>query len=145
MITVSGVTATQARTSSYVFHTMTSNRNYTLPAAPTTPAVNVGPGAYKRLVLTIASVPSLYNQNVFLSYRDERKAMTVIASLAYTTNVAINLAIPDLSGVSGFPLTSVLGSSATGRWTAGADGTRTSGSLCAEGAGTNSWRLTGVF
>jgi hypothetical protein len=145
MISVSGLTATSARTSSYVFHTMTSNRNYALPTAPTSPAVATGPGAFKRLVLTIASVPSMYNQNVFLNYRDGRNAMTVIASIAYTTNVGINLSIPDLSGVSGFPLGAVLASNASGRWTAGADGTRTSGSLCSEGAGTNSWRLTGVF
>src|ERR1043165_9314743 len=86
MITVNGFTATWARTSSYVFHTMTGSRNYALPTAPTSPAVNAGPGAFKRLVLTIASVPSMYNQNVFLNYRDGRNAMTVIASLGYTTN-----------------------------------------------------------
>ncbi|MEO8623042.1 MAG: hypothetical protein ABI625_18350 [bacterium] len=132
MVTALAITVTGSRAASEVFHTM-ANRTVAFAPALIYPAVVALPGSYKRLQVAAGSMPGPYNGAVALRYSDGVRTMSVSTTMGAANTSPIVLAMPDLSGVSGWPSSYAVSSSATGTWVESADGVSASGSLCTEG------------
>jgi len=100
-----GVYATTGsyRSASESFHTL-GDHLLVIPAALPTPSVSLPPGGHKRVQLSL-TLPSDDWTSVWLWYREQRgigSGVDLHASSAWIDGTAVSLAVPDLSGVSGW-------------------------------------------
>jgi len=100
-----GVYATTGsyRSATESFHTLGDHLLAIPPALPT-PAVSLPPGGYKRVQLSL-TLPSENWTSIWLWYRELRgigNGVDLYASSAWIGGSTVSLAVPDLSGVSGW-------------------------------------------
>jgi hypothetical protein len=144
MHTVTASTSTRSRSVTNVYH-LATNRVANLPPVFTAPVISAVAGSYKRLrAFFPADIPTPYNTGITLRYSNGAKLMFVSASLGYTSTSAVNILMPDLGAVSGFPFTYAIPSDFSGQWSVyieGATGTQ----LCTEGLQKVLMTHAGVF
>ncbi|MFN0178933.1 MAG: beta strand repeat-containing protein [Gemmatimonadales bacterium] len=110
------------------------NRNFALPAAMPVPTVAVLAGPYKRLQFQF-TLPAEYSQSVTVAYSESGSGndVVLIATVAgYLGGQAVNLSVPDLSGVSGWDNAWAPASAATVMWNAAGSGSNLT-SACSAG------------
>ena len=144
MVTVMATSATSSRVTNEVSHAFTT-KTMALPSVLAVPVIATLPGSYKRLEATLGTLASPYNTSVTLRLSDGTRSMSVIATTAYTGTNGVVLAMPDLSGVSGWPSTLAIASGGHGNWTVSANGVSSSASLCTENMRTVLASQSGTF
>jgi uncharacterized membrane protein len=144
--TVTLARATVVRTSGVIGHNLQSRLNTVAPNF-TVPAVTFPAGAYKRIAVAYGSDVSVrYNDLLTVSYSDGRsRFMNLYATKEYFGTANINLSMPDLSTVAGFPIAAALPNGATGSYTAQLTGADTPGVVCKEGNTNVSIKHLGSF
>jgi len=144
MVTALATTLTSSRSASEVFHTM-ANRTIVFAPALSVPVVTTLPGSYKRLQVSAGSISGQFNSALALRYGDGVRTMSVSTTMGAASASPIVLAMPDLSGVSGWPSSYAVSSTAAGTWVESADGVSSSGPLCTEGMRTITSSRSGSF
>ncbi|MES2180070.1 MAG: hypothetical protein V4550_19590 [Gemmatimonadota bacterium] len=132
LLTVTAVAGTRGRTASAVFHTL-GNRTVALAPVVAAPAVVGLAGPYRRLQATIGSASTEYNGTATLKYNDNAAQISASASMGFAGNSGFVLAMPDLSGVSGWSNENTIAAGATVTWTFVLDGASPAAPLCIEG------------
>jgi hypothetical protein len=131
------------RTLNVVFHAMW-DQTMALPPHLPHPAVTSLPGTFKRLEGRLENVPVDFEGLLTLSYGDASQAARVSATIGYAGVSGVVLAMPDLSGVSGWPAATALPAEATGNWSFSAESSPPL-RLCAEGRRVLSAARFGTF
>lgn len=136
---------TLQRSTTLVFHQFLS-RIVTLPQTIPAPPVSAIAGVAKRLSAFVADIPTIYGDAITLQFSDaQRRTMTVLATAAYTGRSNVTIAMPDLSGVSGWPLSAQIPAAATVDWSLTFDGSSAKEPLCTEGHTTSQLKFLGTF
>jgi hypothetical protein len=125
------------RSASESFHTF-GDHVVTLPPALPTPAVSLPPGGHKRVQVSL-TLPSEDQTSVWLWYREQRgtgNGVDLYASSAWIGGRAVSVAVPDLSGVTGWKSSFLPTPDAPIVWGLYASGANVAaaGGACAEGA-----------
>jgi uncharacterized membrane protein len=133
---VTAINGTTSFRAAIEFFGALGNRNLALPAALPVPALTSLTGPYKRLRFQF-TLPAEYSQSVTLLYADaggSGSAVTMIATVAgYLGGQAVDLSVPDLSGVSGWSNAWAPASSATVLWNATGAGSNLTTACTANG------------
>jgi hypothetical protein len=125
------------RSASESFHTL-ADHIVALPPALPTPVVSLPPGGHKRVQLSV-TLPSKDLTSVWLWYREQRgrgNGVDLYASSAWIGGSAVSLAVPDLSGVTGWKSSFLPTPDAPIVWGLYASGANdaAAGGACVEGA-----------
>jgi len=144
-IVVTSASFSATRTSSLAFRAA-ANRTVTLPAALGTAVVfNTGSTAYRRLGVTVVSIPAVYNGPVTFTYSYAAQSMTVAATIAYTGTNNIQLTMPDFTAIAGWSPVFAIPAGLQVAWRLSAEGASTPGSRCTEGRTAVQASRSGVF
>jgi hypothetical protein len=128
MMTVTANSPGSSRSTSLVFRELIAT-TMSLPAPLPVPTVTSPPGRYRRLQANVGPIPNAYGESLSLRYTDGRTMTSVFQSVAYGGNGEVVIAMPDLSGVSGWSSAYAIDGAATVTWTLTADGSA-GGPLC---------------
>ena len=120
------------RSTGLTFHSFGS-QTLTLPPSVATPTVTPIDGRTKRLSVFLPELPGVYGDSVTFQFSYGPTKMTVWATSAVLGAANATLAMPDLTGVSGWPASAEIPATAPIGWSLTLDGSSATESLCTEG------------
>jgi hypothetical protein len=133
MLTVNWNAAGSVHSATEVFHRIAA-RSFAMPVATNAPMVGTLPGTFKRLAASFSAINAAYTGSRHLEYEGGGRSVSVTASTEYTGSSVVELATPDLSGVTGWLASFAPAADAAGTWRVVLEGGTPGPSLCTENA-----------